>query len=274
MNGLAVIHKRDLRNNIGHRNKVSEEKKINYISKYSKYPRSIIHKINGSDYDLSISSQFASSFDMSIFNVNSSTLISTNAYGKINDINTTSIKSSKDWWKDIFMDNKLSLSTDSNIILNSDNAGGSSILSEVLSFEILQRLFDCKLKHTEMQIDYYPYGSKKTDYTVIIDHPIKRTIAVSVTRVMKYTHEYDESDKHLTFEYTKHILEKKLSCIYWSNRNVTDKYKWDKQILHVFVRSRKAQKLLRKAYKSIPDARKTGVVIICTICSNMKYMFL
>ena len=139
---------------------------------------------------------------------------------------------------------------------------------------VLYRIFGTKLLHTEMQIDYYPYGSKKTDYIVSIEHPTKRKIAISVTRIMKFSHIYDENDKILDFEYTKHILEKKLSCIYWSNKNVTDKYKWDKQILHVFVKSRKAQKLLRKAYKSISDTKKKGIVIVCTVCTNMRYLFL
>jgi hypothetical protein len=44
-------------------------------------------------------------------------------------------------------------------------AGGNSVQSEVLSIEILHRQFGARLVRTEMEIEYWPCGSKKTDYS-------------------------------------------------------------------------------------------------------------
>eukprot|EP01098_Paradermamoeba_levis_P005471 TRINITY_DN229_c0_g1_i5.p1 TRINITY_DN229_c0_g1~~TRINITY_DN229_c0_g1_i5.p1 ORF type:complete len:334 (-),score=80.16 TRINITY_DN229_c0_g1_i5:143-1144(-) len=41
------------------------------------------------------------------------------------------------------------------------NAGGNSVWSEVYSFEVLQRAFGAELVKTEMEIEYWPEGSKK-----------------------------------------------------------------------------------------------------------------
>jgi len=99
-------------------------------------------------------------------------------------------------------------------ILHLPNAGGNSVISEVMSFELMHRCFGAKLLKTEMDINYYPYGSKKTDYLIQI---YGKTVAVSVTRAMKYSGIFTNLD-------ARHLLIKKLDGINWSTRNGQEKW--------------------------------------------------
>ncbi|TPP65652.1 hypothetical protein FGIG_10114 [Fasciola gigantica] len=49
-------------------------------------------------------------------------------------------------------------------MLNTPNAGGSSIVSEVLSFEVISRYLRAKLYKMETEIEYFPKGGPMTDY--------------------------------------------------------------------------------------------------------------
>lgn len=68
-------------------------------------------------------------------------------------------------------------------ILNTPNAGGNSVWSEVVSCEVLSSLCRAVLHKTEMEIEYAP-GSKITDYSVKV---LNKDIGVSVTRAMKFS---------------------------------------------------------------------------------------
>lgn len=68
-------------------------------------------------------------------------------------------------------------------IFNVPNAGGTSVYSEMLSFEVLKRCFEVELRHTEMQLQYFPIGSKKTDYSCIAGNI---PLGVSVVRIYPY----------------------------------------------------------------------------------------
>ncbi len=48
------------------------------------------------------------------------------------------------------------------------NAGGSSLVSETLSFEVLEKFFGAKLPMTEMEVFYFPMDSSINDYVVEI----------------------------------------------------------------------------------------------------------
>lgn len=68
-------------------------------------------------------------------------------------------------------------------VLYTPNAGGNSIWSEAVSFEVLTSLCRAVLHKTEMEIEYMP-GSKITDYSVKV---FGKDIGVSVTRAMKFS---------------------------------------------------------------------------------------
>ena len=52
----------------------------------------------------------------------------------------------------------------SRLLLSAQNAGGSSEMSEALSFEVFSRLLGADDLTMEMDVKYYPLNSKKTDY--------------------------------------------------------------------------------------------------------------
>ena len=85
--------------------------------------------------------------------------------------------------KQIKKHNQFDLCDGSRTIASLPNAGGTSVVSETLSFEMLNRMYGAKLQATEMELRYYPLGSKITDYSVSI---YGETIGVSVTRAMKF----------------------------------------------------------------------------------------
>jgi len=64
---------------------------------------------------------------------------------------------------------EIKFSEGSKKMLSIPNAGGNSVISEVISFEILKSAFKAKFLKTEMEIEYFPFGSKITDYTVEIE---------------------------------------------------------------------------------------------------------
>ncbi|XP_012942785.1 AAC-rich mRNA clone AAC4 protein, partial [Aplysia californica] len=85
----------------------------------------------------------------------------------------------------------MQLTPGGNRILTVPNAGGSSEVSEVLSFELLSRCFNAKLTRTEMEVSYFPHGGSITDYVCQMCHV---TVGVSVTRAMKFYGEYTLDD--------------------------------------------------------------------------------
>ncbi|XP_071958582.1 uncharacterized protein [Antedon mediterranea] len=85
------------------------------------------------------------------------------------------------------------------------NAGGNSVESEVLSFEMLHRCFGAELLKTEMEVDYFPSGGAITDYTCRL---FGITLGVSVTRAMKYKGQFDVEDAR---EDATRLLTKKLN---------------------------------------------------------------
>ena len=78
---------------------------------------------------------------------------------------------------------KIKLTNGGRKLLETPNAGGNSVISEVLSFEVLaEYLFSVKLLYTEMELEY-KCASKITDYSILVG---KEPIGVSVTRMMKF----------------------------------------------------------------------------------------
>jgi hypothetical protein len=119
--------------------------------------------------------------------------------------------------------NNINLTESSKKLLYTPNAGGSSVWSEAMSFEILSRIFKTQLLYTEMELNYIINPTKITDYSINLYGNI---IGVSVTRAMKYK-------GLLTTDEAIRLLTKKFKGIIESSENICLKQKWSKQILHI-----------------------------------------
>jgi len=127
---------------------------------------------------------------------------------------------------------KIDLCKNAKRILNEENAGGSSSLSEAFSYEILSKCFNnVTLYKTEMEIKYWWNAWKKTDYIVYIKNNNNENIkcAVSVTRAMKYI-----VNEKYTLQDALRLLNKKLNTVNESFKGVLLEDEWQTQILHIF----------------------------------------
>lgn len=128
--------------------------------------------------------------------------------------------------------NYVQLGRDARRMLETPNAGGTSILSEVMSMELMQRLLGAKMSKTEMELAYSTSHTPITDYSCILPamngQPPKR-IAVSVTRAMAYQRKFRTAD-------AKRLLTKKLRGVFYSNQTLANE-PIERQILHIWTPS-------------------------------------
>jgi len=143
------------------------------------------------------------------------------------------------------------------------NAGGSSVWSEVLSFEVLHRLFNCRLLKTELELVYFPYGSKITDYSVDIKG---QNIGVSVTRAMEFKTKF-------SITVARELLEKKLTGVRVSTKAVLKHMRWKKQILHIWVQNEEILDTLQAAYETLPTELKADTLLVCTLATQAEFVF-
>lgn len=112
-------------------------------------------------------------------------------------------------------------------LFTTPNAGGSSVNSEVFSFEVLHRCELAELLATETQVTYTPPTSKKTDLVITLEGEV---IGVSVARAFKFP-----PGSPLLVSDARTLLTGKFSDIQVSTQNVNPPYRWRKQILHVLA---------------------------------------
>jgi len=159
---------------------------------------------------------------------------------------------------------EITLSEGGQRIFETPNAGGNSVASEVMSFELLKTLYNAQLLRTEMEIDYEFANWKITDYSIKVNG---QNIGVSVARAMKFGGEFDMDD-------AERILTKKLSGVIDSTRNACGQDKWQKQILHLWAQYEGTVDVLRRCYdKVIPDHLKSNTMVIVTVCENCEWIF-
>lgn len=155
----------------------------------------------------------------------------------------------------------MTLSVEAQKIRDVPNAGGNSVVSEVLSYEMLQRCFGAKLLKTEMEVSYFPEGGSITDYTCQM---FGINVGVSVTRAMKYRGDY-------TLEDAEKLLKKKLQGVIQSSRNTLEN--WSKQILHVWAASTHVANIVTQAYDKVSEDIKSNTVIVVTVASDAGEIF-
>jgi len=143
------------------------------------------------------------------------------------------------------------LSSGAQTMITSRNAGGSSDISESLSFEVFYRLFGAKLIESEMAIEYDYEHSPRIDYSAVI---LGRRVGVSVTRAIDH-----HSGVTLTEAYR--LLYKKLYGLAMSRLYVIETSSWDVSVLHVWCRDTDSLVWLQRMFNRI-------VVRHCQLLSN------
>jgi hypothetical protein len=142
-------------------------------------------------------------------------------------------------------------------MIDDGNAGGSSLLSEVFSYELLARCEGAALLKTETEIAYDDPGSKITDLLVEIDG---LRIGVSVTRAYAYP-----PGSVYTADRAKALLEKKLGDILESSANVSASDAWVKQVLYIIAYNDQHLAAVEEALGAIDDALKSDTVVMVSV---------
>lgn len=170
---------------------------------------------------------------------------------KVNELNLTSSNTSK-----------LCLSESALRVLNTPNAGGNSVWSEVLSMEMLSMLYCAKLEKTEMELQYVMEGSI-TDYSVKMNGFV---IGVSVTRAMKYRGVF-------SYEDALALMTKKMKGVMKSSENISEEHKWTKQVLHVWVQEPYMVALVEQAYAALTELHSNTLVQLTVCGENLGWIF-
>ncbi len=149
------------------------------------------------------------------------------------------------------------LSTGGKKIFAAGNLGGSSLHSEIFSYEVLYRCELATLLKTEAEVTYSDVGGKKTDLLVQIDG---YKLGVSVTRAYAYPPgtPYAES-------VAKALLEKKLGDILLSSKNVVPADAWKKQILHILAYDTQHRDALAKVYPQVSPTTRADTIVMVTV---------
>ncbi|KAI9268949.1 hypothetical protein BDA99DRAFT_503067 [Phascolomyces articulosus] len=164
-----------------------------------------------------------------------------------------------------FYGNYIDFGFPSQRILSTPNAGGggvTSLMSEAVSAEVIDRLVGISKVLTEMEIQYSTKGPI-TDY-VCYSSSISQALGVSVTRAMAFGRRFTAKD-------AMRLMKKKISGINKSTLTVSN-YKFQRQILHVWAENGTDAAIVRRACAKIPDTiRKNTIILITTI--NMDSVF-
>ncbi len=145
-------------------------------------------------------------------------------------------------------------------IITDGNAGGSSIASEVFSFEVLNRCDMAILLKTETEVVYDVQG-KITDLLVSLD---ALKVGVSVTRAVSFPR-----DTPYTAMTAQNLMDKKLADILVSSANVAAEDAWKKQILHVLVDRAEHVPVLEAALMNVDPAVRADTIVVLTVTEGI-----
>jgi hypothetical protein len=142
-------------------------------------------------------------------------------------------------------------------VYDDGNLGGSSLYSEVFSYEVLYRCELAELLKTEGEIAYVDAAGTKTDLSVAVD---ELATGVSVTRAFKYppTEPYSVTDALA-------LLEDKLSDVLASTANVQPADGWSKQILHIMAYDDAHAASIAEAYAQVSPSVQADTIVLVTV---------
>lgn len=158
---------------------------------------------------------------------------------------------------------RMSLTEGALRIRDTQNAGGNSIESETLSFELLKRCYNASLLKTEMEVCYWPEGGSITDYVCTVFG--NTVVAVSVTRAVNHK-------DVLSVEDACKLLSKKLRGVRQSSKN--SMIKWRKQILHVWVLSQHDAECVVSAWNELDVLLRGNTVMVVTVAPKSYEIFI
>ena len=158
------------------------------------------------------------------------------------------------------------ISIDAAKVLDNPNAGGNSILSEVLACDILYRLHGAKNVHTEMEVNYIYSNWKICDFTMEI---YDNRVGISVTRAMNYK---DPSEYKL--ENADTLLRKKLYGLILTRDNATYIDTFYTSILFIWCQTTRIAELLCEAYNALDESLTPPELIIYCVVSDVKEIFI
>ena len=145
-------------------------------------------------------------------------------------------------------------------VYDDGNLGGSSLESEVVSFEVLARCEGATLLATEAEIEYTDPMGIKTDILVEID---ERVVGVSVTRAVGFPF-----DAPYTEMQAANLLTGKLEDILASTANVAPADAWVKQILHVIAYADMHAESILAAYATLPPEVTADTILLVTVTNG------
>lgn len=158
--------------------------------------------------------------------------------------------------------NNIQWSKYSKIIISNGNAGGSSLMSEVLSYEIFNRINNAILFKSEKELEYiFPEGPL-ADYTMYINS--NKLYCISVSRAFCYYNNFNNDKCY-------NLLFKKFTKIKYIEKNIKNNNIY-KNILHIFTVSDESFNIIKNVYLEIPLNIKKNVIFIVTI-TNIKDIY-
>ena len=137
------------------------------------------------------------------------------------------------------------------------NLGGSSVHSEILAYEILQRCELALLLKSEVEILYTNHSGKKTDILVEID---TRKVGVSVTRAYNYP-----PTQPYTLAKATSLLQSKLGDIPLSAANAAPQDAWVRSILSIIAYNQQHADTVEQAYHQLDAQLKGNTILILTV---------
>lgn len=142
------------------------------------------------------------------------------------------------------------------VIVATDNAGGSSVYSEVFAFEWLARCEGASLVKTETEIVYDAPG-KKVDILVAIDG---RKVGVSVTRAMTFPF-----GNPYTLDAATELFERKLEDIQIATELVGAGDKWERQMLSVLAYDAQHAQVAMQAWSALSDEVRDDTILMVSV---------
>lgn len=191
--------------------------------------------------------------------------------------------------------NELKFSETAKKCLASTNAGGKSIISEMMSIEYYIRSFGVSDVLLEMEVGYW-FCYKMVDYVCTISTPdfeklrisdddalktsfekkaasrarnemlTYRRLGVSVTRAMGFPNE-----SFFKYDDAQSLMRKKVYGLIVARNAVIKEHKFYKSVLHILCQSTRIARLMRQAYKNLDMNDFSGlmkgyIIIHLTVC--------
>ncbi len=161
------------------------------------------------------------------------------------------------------------LGKEAKYILNQPNAGGSSIWSEALAMEVLQRTLGCREVYSEMEIVYFNENWKKCDFITCLR---SERIGVSVTRALLIGKLAPKNPDDLEI-CLYHFLQKKIHGLVVSRVGVDERFNFQQSVLFVWSPDRITTRLVKKLFHQLgPELTENIFLMIAE--TNSKHLTL